>query len=298
MVNIFNYVAVGVKMKLNKYVYGIFAVFIIILMLGIYVSNYIYVGKYCEIEKNVVETDKFRNPKMNESSLYEIRNFADENHIDFSKIVATALLVSDFDLTNLDVKAINIRMYNKIYQKFNNDKHSLEYFEKINAVLKDVKCFPVVCDKSNKYEFAYEDTYGGARSFNGNYQHEGTDIMAKTNVSGVYPVVSVCDGVVENVGWLPKGGYRVGIRGEHGGYFYYAHLQEGSIVVEEGMKVKAGQFIGYMGDTGYGEEGTTGKFPVHLHFGMYISTENYAELAINPYFVLKYLENYMKKCNY
>ena len=122
--------------------------------------------------------------------------------------------------------------------------------------------------------------------------------MAKTNVSGVYPVVSVCDGVVENVGWLPKGGYRVGIRGRYGGYFYYAHLHEGSIVVEEGMKVKAGQFIGYMGDTGYGEEGTTGMFPVHLHFGLYISTKNNAELAVNPYYILKYLENYYIKQEY
>ena len=45
-----------------------------------------------------------------------------------------------------------------------------------------------------------------------------------------------------------------------------------------------------MGDTGYGEEGTTGKFPVHLHVGIYVRTDAVAELAVNPYPVLKYVE--------
>lgn len=305
MVNILNYVNTGARlkkviqnMKLSKYMYIICSAVLIIVMSGMCISDYIYVGEHYEIERNVVETDKFRNPKMNETSLYQIKKFAVENHLDFSKIVATALVISDFNLNDFDVKSIKIRRYNRIYKKLNKDKDSLEYFDKINSILKNIKCFPVVCDKDNRYEFAYEDTYGEARSFNGNYQHEGTDIMAKTNRSGVYPIVSVCDGVVENVGWLPKGGYRVGIRGAYGGYFYYAHLQQGSILVKEKTKIKAGQIIGYMGDTGYGKEGTTGKFPVHLHFGIYISTENHEELAVNPYYILKYLENYCIKHEY
>ena len=36
---------------------------------------------------------------------------------------------------------------------------------------------------------------------------------------------------------------------------------------------KPDEILGYMGDTGYGEEGNvTGKFPVHLHLGIYITT--------------------------
>ena len=57
----------------------------------------------------------------------------------------------------------------------------------------------------------------------------------------------------------------------------------------------AGDILGYMGDTGYGEEGTTGKFPVHLHVGIYVRTDAVAELAVNPYpvraFVLAHLES-------
>lgn len=52
-----------------------------------------------------------------------------------------------------------------------------------------------------------------------NTAHEGCDIMAVNNVSGFYPVISVTDGTVENLGWLEKGGYRVGIRSNNGDIF-------------------------------------------------------------------------------
>lgn len=80
MVNILNYVNTGARlkkviqnMKLSKYMYIICSIVLIIVMSGMYISDYIYVGKHYEIERNVVETDKFRNPKMNETSLYQIK---------------------------------------------------------------------------------------------------------------------------------------------------------------------------------------------------------------------------------
>ena len=60
---------------------------------------------------------------------------------------------------------------------------------------------------------------------------------------------------------------------------------------KKGDKIKAGTLLGYMGNTGYGTEGTTGCFDVHLHFGIYAKTKNYYELSYNPYCILKYLEN-------
>lgn len=39
--------------------------------------------------------------------------------------------------------------------------------------------------------------------------------------------------------------------------------------IKEGDQVQAGEMLGFMGDSGYGEEGTTGQFPVHLHLGIY-----------------------------
>ena len=107
------------------------------------------------------------------------------------------------------------------------------------------------------------------------------------------------DGVVEKVGWLEKGGWRIGIRSIHDVYFYYAHLSSYAEDFREGDVIEAGQLLGYMGDTGYGkEEGTTGQFPVHLHVGIYVRNEEIPELAVNPYWFLKYLEQYKLKWSF
>ena len=55
--------------------------------------------------------------------------------------------------------------------------------------------------------------------------------------------------------------------------------------------MKAGDLLGFMGDTGYSKvEGTTGNFPVHLHLGIIINYEG-EEISVNPYPALKYVED-------
>lgn len=145
-------------------------------------------------------------------------------------------------------------------------------------------------------ETSYVDTWMTERSYGGKRGHEGTDIMAGKNQRGLYPVVSISDGVITNLGWLEKGGYRIGITTEDGTYYYYAHLDSYSNI-KEGDGVKAGELLGYMGDTGYGEEGTVGKFDVHLHFGVYFYKDG-EEISVNPYYLLKYLEKRKLKYAY
>ena len=48
--------------------------------------------------------------------------------------------------------------------------------------------------------------------------------MPPENRRDFYPVRSMTDGVVEKIGWLTLGGWRIGIRSFRGRYFYYAHL--------------------------------------------------------------------------
>lgn len=155
------------------------------------------------------------------------------------------------------------------------------------AVWNDVVCFPVPED-GIQYEnsWMFERTYGGLRG------HEGTDLMPPQNLPGYYRVVSMTDGVVEKIGWLPKGGWRIGIRSPSGGYFYYAHLDSYSRDFQIGDIVLAGEELGRMGDTGYGEEGTRGKFDVHLHLGIYLRTQENEELSVNPYWVLRYVSHH------
>lgn len=142
--------------------------------------------------------------------------------------------------------------------------------------------------------WGFEDGYGEGRSYGGSRSHEGIDIMPVSDQREKIPVQSVSDGVVEQLGWLELGGYRMGIRTEKGLYFYYAHLDSYAAGIRKGDKVQAGTLLGYMGDTGYGPEGTQGKFPVHLHFGIYYDRDG-EEHTVNPYYLLRYLEQMKQK---
>ena len=144
----------------------------------------------------------------------------------------------------------------------------------------------------------FENSWMTPRSYGGKRRHEGTDIFASHNISDYYPIISITDGIVEQKGWLPLGGYRIGIRSESGAYFYYAHLASYEPELTVGDTVSAGDILGFMGNTGYGEEGTAGKFPVHLHLGIYISTPYTSEMSVNPYHILYILRKNIRKYTY
>ena len=111
------------------------------------------------------------------------------------------------------------------------------------------------------------------------------------------PIIAIESGYVEALGWNQYGGWRIGIRSFDGRrYYYYAHL-DSYANIKEGSPVKAGELLGYMGDSGYGKEGTTGKFDVHLHMGIYFYKDG-EEISVNPYYLLKYLENNKLKYAY
>jgi len=154
-------------------------------------------------------------------------------------------------------------------------KNQVKRFKVLKHIYED-KVFPI----AQGYEYSYKDGFGDPRTYGGDRSHEGIDIMCDKEV----PVVSVCDGVVEKKGWLELGGWRLGIWGDDGIYYYYAHFSRYHEDIQEGSRVRKGQVIGYAGDSGYGGEGTTGKFAPHLHFGMY---EGRGEVAVNPYPFLK-----------
>lgn len=163
------------------------------------------------------------------------------------------------------------------------------------GVEEDVRYFPVpISVEQPSLTVSYVDTWQAERNYKGKRGHEGTDLMASENRRGLYPVVSMTDGTVTNIGWLEKGGYRVGVTSENGVYYYYAHLESYS-GIKKGDTVKAGELLGYMGDSGYGPEGTVGKFAVHLHLGIY-SYQDGKEISVNPYHLLRSLEN--KKLKY
>ncbi len=133
--------------------------------------------------------------------------------------------------------------------------------------------------------YSYRSTWGDARGWGGRRIHEGTDIFAAYGVN----VYSTCYGIVEMKGWNKYGGWRIGIRDIHNTYHYFAHLNGFAKGLELGDVVKPGQLVGSVGSSGYGPPGTSGKFPPHLHYGMY-KDNGKTEWSFDPYPHLKHWE--------
>lgn len=198
-------------------------------------------------------------------------------------------------LTEKEKKSDLDHYLEQLYRYYPQKVRDIEKMEA--AVWQDLEYFPVPVSSGGRgMDTSFENSWMFDRNFGGNRGHEGTDIMASLNQRGRYPVVSMTDGVVEKIGWLELGGYRIGIRSPSGGYFYYAHLYDYAREFQEGEEIEAGELLGFMGDSGYGQEGMTGQFAVHLHVGIYVNDETGSEISFNPYYVLKSLES--KKLTY
>jgi murein DD-endopeptidase MepM/ murein hydrolase activator NlpD len=104
-------------------------------------------------------------------------------------------------------------------------------------------------------QVSYIDTFGASRA-DVTYHH-GDDLFGQLG----QPLLACADGTIFSVGWNKIGGNRLWLLDEQGNQYYYAHLSAFSTLAVNGAHVKAGQVIGFMGQTG-DAEGT----PVHLHF--------------------------------
>jgi murein DD-endopeptidase MepM/ murein hydrolase activator NlpD len=123
--------------------------------------------------------------------------------------------------------------------------------------------FPVFGD-----DVGFGDDYGAPRAGTG--WHHGNDIFAPTGT----PLVAVADGTLGRVGINTLGGNRLWLTDEAGNQFYYAHLSAYAPAAVDGARVRAGQVIGFVGNTG--QAITT---PPHLHFEIHPAGGD----SVNPY---------------
>ena len=119
----------------------------------------------------------------------------------------------------------------------------------------------------------FSDDYGAPRATIPSGSHEGNDIFAPMGT----PVVAVADGRVYRVGTRKVSGNRLWLR-DRGGYrYFYAHLADFAAAAFNGADVRAGDVLGYVGNTGDAE-----PTPPHLHFEIHLPDGT----AINPFPVI------------
>jgi murein DD-endopeptidase MepM/ murein hydrolase activator NlpD len=127
---------------------------------------------------------------------------------------------------------------------------------------------------------ALRDSYHAGRS--GGRTHQAIDIMAPRGT----PVLAAADGEIMKLRQGGLGGialYQLDRDGRT--RYYYAHLDRYRRGLKEGQRVRQGEVIGYVGDTG-----NAGRGNYHLHFSIAILSDvrRYWEGEnLNPYVLLK-----------
>jgi murein DD-endopeptidase MepM/ murein hydrolase activator NlpD len=103
----------------------------------------------------------------------------------------------------------------------------------------------------------YQNDYGAPRYEPYFHLHEGVDLFA---VSGT-PASACVDGVIRKLADGSIGGISIWLDGDDGITYYYGHLTGYAPGVVAGKRVRMGEVLGYVGDTGVAQ----GTYP-HLHF--------------------------------
>jgi murein DD-endopeptidase MepM/ murein hydrolase activator NlpD len=123
------------------------------------------------------------------------------------------------------------------------------------------------------------DTYNESRS--GGRVHDAIDIHAPRGT----PVLAVADGTIRKLHSGERGGnslYQVDDDGRT--RYYYAHMDHYADGMTEGRRVRRGDVIGYVGDTGNAQPGD-----YHLHFSIAIldnPSRWWTGMNLNPYDIL------------
>lgn len=135
---------------------------------------------------------------------------------------------------------------------------------------------PVLGVTADRLRNSFTDRRSGGRS------HDAIDIHAPRGT----PVVAVADGEVIKLHRGARGGlsiYQLDADGRT--RYYYAHLDRYAEGVREGMPVRGGDVIGYVGDTGNAQPGD-----YHLHFAIAVLRDRrrwWQGENLNPFYVLR-----------
>lgn len=136
---------------------------------------------------------------------------------------------------------------------------------------------PIVGLKIASIQDTFNDSRGG-----GERRHEASDILAPRGT----PVVAVDTGIIAKLFTSKPGGLTVYQFDPGQTYaYYYAHLDRYAEGLKEGLLIKKGDPIGYVGTTGNADPNTP-----HLHFAIFqLGPEKHwwEGKPINPYPILK-----------
>ncbi len=176
--------------------------------------------------------------------------------VDGIRVENGSILFAEFFNGNKKYSAIRFKGKNKLWDYFDENGNSLE-----KAFLRA------------PLNFAYVSSHFNLNRrhpiLNKIRAHNGVDYAAKRNT----PIRATGEGVIESMGW--KGGYGRTVVIRHGGDIstLYAHMEKYQSSLAKGSKIKQGQTIGYVGDSGLATA-------PHLHYEFKIGNKRSDPLKV------------------
>ena len=190
-------------------------------------------GFQVDFQRDIRKNDKFQ-------ILYEV--YFDENNI----IVETGeILFSNLELSGQD---------NSLYY-FDKEGSEGHYDKNGKSVKKALMKTPINGARLSSSFGMRKHPIDGY-----NKMHRGTDFAAPTGT----PIMASGDGVIKKAAWCGGGGNCVVIRHNSTYQTVYAHMSKFARGIKNGVRVKQGQTIGYVGSTGK----STGP---HLHYEVIVN---------------------------
>lgn len=249
---------------------------------------------------------------LNQAYNYDKNSYGKEIKLNWIELLAYTACRNGNNFSNkksmeMDKLVKRLEAGEKIEEITANLKYYNYYLEGYTAILgeyvgeykkDDELCYGLkaFCPIAKGYWFNHYRDFGVSRSYGFKRDHLGNDLMGSVGT----PVVAVEGGIIEELGWNRYGGWRIGVSSfDRNRYYYYAHLRKNKPYVEgleKGMRISAGEHIGYLGNTGYSrKENVNMSGKPHLHFGIQIIFDESQrtgnkEIWINPYHIIEFLK--------
>ena len=190
-------------------------------------------GFQVDFQRDIRKEDKFQ-------IMYEV--FIDKN----KKVIETGeILYANLKLSGQD---------NPLYY-FNEEGHEGHYDKNGKSVQKALMKTPINGARLSSSFGMRKHPIDGF-----NKMHRGTDFAAPKGT----PIMASGNGIIKKVGWCGGGGNCIKIRHNSTYETVYAHMSKFARGIKNGVRVKQGQTIGYVGSTGK----STGP---HLHYEVIVN---------------------------
>ena len=190
-------------------------------------------GFQVDFQRDIRKNDKFQ-------IMYEV--FLDQN----KKVIETGeILFANLKLSGQD---------NSLYF-FNKESHEGHYDKNGKSVQKALMKTPI---NGARLSSSYGTRKHPIDGFN--KMHRGTDFAAPMGT----PIMASGNGIIKKAGWCGGGGNCVKIKHNSTYETIYAHMSKFARGIKNGVRVKQGQTIGYVGSTGK----STGP---HLHYEVVVN---------------------------